>query len=55
MNIISFICNKFTYVMIYEKDKLPKKHITRKLQRWVNMRSIFETVYLFDDYLKTGG
>ena len=43
------------YVMIYEKEKLPKKHITRKLQRWVNMRSIFETVYLFDDYLKIGG
>ena len=43
------------YVMIYEKEKLPKKHITRKLQRWVNMRSIFETVYIFDDYLKTGG
>lgn len=43
------------YVMIYDKENLPKKHITRKLQRWVNMRSIFETVYNFDDYLKTGG
>lgn len=43
------------YVMVYEKDKLPKKHIKRKLQRWVNMRSIFETVNNFDDYLKTGG
>lgn len=40
------------YVMIYDKENLPQKHITRKLQRWVNMRSIFETVYNFDDYLK---
>lgn len=41
------------YVMIYEKEKLPKGHITRKLQRWVNMRSIFETVNDFNDYLAT--
>lgn len=38
------------YVMIYEKDKLPKKHITRKLQRWVNMRAVFENVRRFEDY-----
>jgi hypothetical protein len=38
------------YVMIYEKDKLPEKHITRKLQRWVNMRRIFDTVKRFEDY-----
>lgn len=38
------------YVMIYEKDKLPKNHITRKLQRWVNMRAVFETVPRFEDY-----
>lgn len=38
------------YVMIYEKDKLPKNHITRKLQRWVNMRAVFETVPKFEDY-----
>lgn len=24
------------YVMVYEKDKLPRGHITKKLQRWVN-------------------
>lgn len=40
------------YVMIYEKDKLPKQHITRKLQRWVNMRAIFEKVTNFNDYLR---
>lgn len=40
------------YVMIYDKDKLPRGHITRKLQRWVNMRSVFETVKNFEEYLK---
>lgn len=39
------------YVMIYEKDKLPKGHITRKLQRWVNMRAIFENVPRFENYV----
>ena len=39
------------YVMVYDKEHLPKGHITRKLQRWVNMRAVFETVPNFDDYL----
>lgn len=38
------------YVMIYEKEKLPRGHITRKLQRWVNMRAVFDTVPRFEDY-----
>lgn len=38
------------YVMVYERDKLPKGHITRKLQRWVNMRAVFETISRFEDY-----
>ena len=38
------------YVMVYEKDKLPRGHITRKLQRWVNMRAVFETIPRFEDY-----
>lgn len=38
------------YVMIYNKKSLPQGHITRRLQRWVNMRSIFETVPNFEDY-----
>ena len=41
------------YVMVYEKDKLPKNHVIRKLQRWVNMRAIFETVPKFEDYLRS--
>lgn len=40
------------YVMIYNKDNLPKGHILKKLQRYVNNRIIFRTVKSFDDYLK---
>lgn len=39
------------YVMIYNKEKLPKGHIARRLQRWVNMRAIFEKVKKFEDYI----
>lgn len=38
------------YVMTYEKDKLPRGHITKKLQRWVNMRAVFDAVPRFEDY-----
>ena len=38
------------YVMVYERDKLPKGHVMRKLQRWVNMRAVFETTPKFEDY-----
>lgn len=38
------------YVMVYEKDKLPKGHVIRRLQRWVNMRAVFENVPRFEDY-----
>ena len=38
------------YVMVYEKDRLPKGHVARRLQRWVNMRSIFKTTPKFEDY-----
>lgn len=38
------------YVMVYERDKLPKGHITRKLQRWVNMRAVFENTPRFENY-----
>lgn len=41
----------WAYVMIYEKDKLPKGHITKKLQRWVNNRFIFAKCESFEDYL----
>lgn len=38
------------YVMIYNKEKLPKRHITRRLQCWVNMRPVFEKIPRFEDY-----
>lgn len=38
------------YVMVYEKEKLQKGHTARKLQRWVNMRAIFDKVKRFGDY-----
>ena len=38
------------YVMIYEKENLPKGHVIRRLQRWVNMRAVFETTPKFEDY-----
>lgn len=38
------------YVMIYEKEKLPPKHTLRRLQRWVNMRAVFEKIPRFEDY-----
>ncbi len=36
--------------MIYEKEKLPRGHIIRRLQRWVNMRAVFEKIPRFEDY-----
>ena len=39
------------FVMIYEKEKLPPRHILKQLQRWVNMRAVFQTVAKFEDYL----
>lgn len=38
------------YVMVYNKEHLPNGHITRKVQRWVNMRAVFEKVKDFEDY-----
>lgn len=38
------------YVMVYDREHLPKNHITRKLQRWVNMRAVFEKTPRFEDY-----
>ena len=40
------------YVMVYDKDSLPKKHELRKLQRYVNMRAIFWSIPTFADYQK---
>lgn len=42
----------WAYVMIYNKDSLPKNHIYKRLQRWVNNRFIFSKVNTFEKYLK---
>ncbi len=44
----------WAYVMIYNKEHLPRGHELRKLQRWVNNRMIFAKCQTFEDY-KRGG
>lgn len=38
------------YVMIYDKDNLPKRHELLRLQRWVNNKWIFRSCEKFEDY-----
>lgn len=38
------------YVMIYNKDQLPKGHDLKRLQRWVNSRFTFAACKRFEDY-----
>lgn len=38
------------YVMVYDKEHLPRGHILRKMQRWVNNKMIFNTVKDFKEY-----
>lgn len=38
------------YVMLYDKQHIPKGHNLRKLQRWVNNRSIFAKCKTFEEY-----
>lgn len=38
------------YVMIYDKEHTKSTDTVRKLQRWVNMRAIFESTPRFEDY-----
>lgn len=42
----------YPYVMIYDKESLPKGHELKKLQRWVNNRFIWAKNDTFEDYLK---
>lgn len=39
------------YVMLYDKDHIPKRHKLRKLQRWVNNRLIFRSCNSFEEYI----
>jgi hypothetical protein len=39
------------FVMVYNKESLPKGHRLRKMQRWVNNRFVFAKCKRFEDYL----
>lgn len=43
----------WAYVMLYDKEHIPKGHVLRKLARWVNNRFIFAKCERFEDYLKS--
>ena len=40
----------WAYVMLYNKEHIPKGHDLRKLQRWVNNRAIFASCPTFEEY-----
>lgn len=42
----------WAYVMLYDKEHIPKGHVLRKLARWVNNRYIFAKCERFEDYYK---
>lgn len=42
----------FPYVMIYNKEDLPRGHELRRFQRYVNNKFIFQTCKSFNDYLR---
>ena len=41
------------YVMIYDKEHLPRGHELKALQRWVNNRFVFWKVNTFEEYKRT--
>jgi hypothetical protein len=45
----------WAYVMLYDKEHIPKGHILKKLARWVNNRFIFAKCERFEDYLNGSG
>lgn len=38
------------YVMIYDKEHTKQGDAVRRIQRWVNMRAVFDSVEKFEDY-----
>lgn len=45
----------WAYVMLYDKEHIPRGHILRKIQRWVNNRTIFARCEKIEDYLGGAG
>lgn len=43
------------YIMLYDKEHIPKGHLLRRLQRWVNNPYIFWSVDKFEDYDRRKG
>ncbi len=41
----------WAYVMLYDKENIPRGHTYKKLQRWVNNRFIFAKCKTFDEYM----
>lgn len=41
------------YVMIYDKEHTKSTDTVRRIQRWVNMRAVFEKTETFDEYQST--
>ena len=41
----------WAYVMLYDKEHIPRGHTYRKLQRWVNNRFIFAKCKTFEEYM----
>ena len=44
----------WAYVMLYDKEHIPRGHTYRKLQRWVNNRFVFAKCKTFDEYMNGG-
>jgi hypothetical protein len=42
----------WAYVMLYDKEHIPRGHVLRKLARWCNNRYIFASCEKFEDYMK---
>lgn len=38
------------YVMLYDKENIPKGHELRKMARWVNNRFVFASCKTFEEY-----
>lgn len=44
----------WAYVMLYDKEHIPRGHKLKKMARWVNNRFIFAKCKTFDEYLSGG-
>lgn len=45
----------WAHVMLYDKEHIPKGHVLRKIQRWVNNRIVFAACPTFEEYQRRKG